>query len=164
MLGFSLLSCAGIPYFLERPEPIIKEMVSRSPLLDPFQLWLIVFCRSVGWSFPLPWQLIEMLRRNFRCYLHSLMNEEANNHLVATCLKEAPTKVIGGVRAWEELNGCKLIERFGRKKMSRLNRWRTRLHRQTSKNSLKQQSQIQSRPKLQLRKPLMPRDKNGKLS
>ena len=56
-----------------------------------------------------------MLRRNFRGYLHSLMNEEANKHLVATCLKEAPTKVIGGVRAWEELNGCKLIERFGRK-------------------------------------------------
>ena len=78
-------------------------------------LWVILFCMATGWKFPLPWQLITLLRRNFRGYLHSLMNKEVNKHLVATCLKDSPTKVIGYIRAWQELNDCKLIERFGRK-------------------------------------------------
>jgi hypothetical protein len=79
---------------------------------------MIAFAQATNFKAPPLPQLVEIVNKPHLGHTHTLVCEKANKRLKETVLRESTSNVLSGVRAWEELQSSKLLEKMGRQELT----------------------------------------------
>jgi hypothetical protein len=103
----------ALHYGMRSPDPRIRNVAEDSAFTRPFNQWLIAFGIASDYKF-IPRQTRLMLRRFIMGLTQSMGNEQLHKRLKETVLREAPSKLIRGVRCYNECFNSKVFATYKR--------------------------------------------------